>query len=521
MMKLSKIFDRALSAVGLSRRNAFSYQGAQANRLTLDWWAAILSADQEVKGNMRTLRARGRELGRNNPVAKQFLNLLASNVVGSSGIRYQSRIRNAAGELDAESNKAIEAAFLDFSKAGNCTADGKLSLRAVEDLAIRAVATDGEIFVRHIPGFANKYGYAIQLIDPDCVDHNYTRERGKGQNEIRLGVEVDGWGRPVAFYVNPGHPSEVGGSLIRERIPAEYISHVYDPSRVNQTRGVTWFHAVMLAMRILEGYIEAELVAARTGAAKMGFLKYTDAADYDAPDPTKTKIRFEASPGTVEMLPPGMEFVEWKLEHPSNAFPTFVQAVLRQIATGLGVSYNALANDLVGVNYSSIRSGLLIERDQWRRNQAWFAESFLQPMFDHWLPTALLSGALPLKTRNPQTLLQGRWQARGWTWVDPLKDVQAAIMALDACLDTRDSIVGERGKDFEEVVEQQSEEKKLAKKFGIDLEGSTMTPLLADKTPIDDDVTGENQPNAEEGDDKPLTPKRFAQMRKLALAGRT
>ena len=94
-------------------------------------------------------------------------------------------------------------------------------------------------------------------------------------------------------------------------------------------------------------------------------------------------------------------------------------------------------------------------------------------------------------------------------------------MALDACLDTRDSIVGERGKDFEEVVEQQSEEKKLAEKYGIDLEGSTMTPLLADKTPIDDDVTGENQPNAEEGDDKPLTPKRFAQMRKLALAGRT
>ena len=522
MRSLRKIADRALAKLGLARRNAFSYAGAQANRLTLDWWAAILSADQETKGNMRTLRARGRELGRNNPVAKQYLNLLAANVIGSAGIRYQSRIRTASGELDAETNRKIESGFADWSKRGNCTVDGKLSLRAVEDLVIRAVATDGEVFVRHLPGFANRHRYAIQLIDADCIDHTFTRERGtRGENEIRLGVEVDGWGRPVAYYVNPYHPSDSGGSLQRERIPAEFITHLYDPARVNQTRGVTWFHAVMLAMRILEGYIEAELVAARTGASKMGFLKYTDAADYDAPDPNKVKIRYEAAPGTVEMLPPGMEFVEWKLEHPANAFPNFVQAVLRQIATGLGVSYNALANDLVGVNYSSIRSGLLIERDMWRRHQAWFAESFLQPIFDQWLPMALLSGELSLSSRDPRAFREGRWQARGWQWVDPLKDVQAAIMAIDAALDTRDASIAERGGDFEETIEELAEEKKLAEKYGIDLQGSTTTPLLADKSGGSDDMVDENDPNAE--DAKTLSPKRFAKMRELAqrVGGRT
>jgi len=512
MMKLPKIIDRALSFLGLSRRNAFSYTGAQANRLTLDWFAAILSADQETKGNMRTLRARGRELGRNNPVAKQYLNLLAANVVGSAGIQYQARVRSKSNELDSESNREIEKSFTDWSKRGNCTVDGKLSLRAVEDLVIRNVATDGEVFVRHVPGFANKHRYAIQLIDADCIDHNYTRDRGKNENEIRLGVEVDGWGRPVAYYVNPYHPSDFGGSLERERIPAEYVTHLYDPSRVNQTRGVTWFHCVMLAMRILEGYIEAELVAARTGAAKMGFLKYTDAEAFDAPDPKTTKIRFEASPGTVEMLPPGMEFVEWKLDHPANAFPQFVQAVLRQIATGLGVSYNALANDLVGVNYSSIRAGLLTERDQWRRHQAWFAESFLQPVFDSWLPMALLSGELALPSRDFRKYGAGRWQTRGWQWVDPLKDVQAAIMAIDAALDTRDDVISDRGGDFEETLEQLDAENKLAKKYGIDLQGSTKTPLLADKTDVEDDVV---DPNAD--DTKPLTPKRMAEMRELAL----
>jgi len=516
-MNLRKLADRVLAKFGFARRNAFSYTGAQANRLTLDWFAAILSADQETKGNMRTLRARGRELGRNNPVAKQYLNLLAANVIGSAGIQYQSRVRSASGDLDSETNRKVETAFKDWSKRGNCTVDGKLSLRAVEDLAVRSVATDGEVFVRHVPGFANRHRYAIQLIDADCIDHNYTRERGKNENEIRLGVEVDGWGRPVAYYVSPYHPSDFGGSLERERIPAEYITHLYDPARVNQTRGVTWFHSVMLAMRILEGYIEAELVAARTGASKMGFLKYKDDADFDPPDPSKTKIRFEAAPGTVEMLPPGMEFVEWKLEHPANAFPNFVQAVLRQIATGLGVSYNALANDLVGVNYSSIRAGLLTERDQWRRHQAWFGESFLQPIFDQWLPMALLSGELKLPSRDFRQYSEGRWQSRGWQWVDPLKDVQAAIMAVDAALDTRDDVISDRGGDFEETLEQLAEEKKLAEKYGIELQGSTTTPLLADKVPgTDDNVVDENDPNAAET--KPLSPKRFAKMRELALA---
>jgi len=117
-------------------------------------------------------------------------------------------------------------------------------------------------------------------------------------------------GRPVAYYIYPGHPSDIGGSLLRERIPAEDIIHLYDVERVSQTRGVTWFHAVMMQLRMLEGYIEAELVAARTGAAKMGWLEHVDAETYEDPNPDR-KYTFDASPGTIETLPPGMKFVSW------------------------------------------------------------------------------------------------------------------------------------------------------------------------------------------------------------------
>lgn len=539
MKKSPTLLQRALKFIGYEKRsNATVYSGASGTRLTLDWIATILSADQEIRGNLRLLRARGRELSRNNPIAKNFLNLLAANVVGHKGIGYRPQVRNADGKCpkcdgsgkmptpaatngstkaaaDAKAqaddcklckgsgrvknplakpiNDKISAAFCEWSKKKNCTVDGKLSFRGLQELVARNVATDGEIFIRKVRGFAgNKFRFALQVIDADQCDHLYSVPPSKNGNEIRLGVEIDRWGRPVAYWINPGHPSDIGGSLLRERIPAEEIIHLYDVERVSQTRGVTWFHPVMLQLRMLEGYVEAELVAARTGAAKMGWLQYTDPSGYEEPNPDK-KYTIEANPGTIETLPPGLEFKEWNPDHPANAFPNFVITILRQIAAGLGVSYNALASDLVGVNYSSMRSGLLIERDQWKRDQTWLIEHLCEPVFEDFLDFALLSGALVLDSRDSEKFNAGKWEPRGWQWVDPLKDAQAAVLSLGANITSRGRILADEGVDWEEVLEEIREEMDLAESMGVDLTLPAASKPLgapADQSAEDDKGSG-------------------------------
>src|SRR6266446_10433608 len=491
-MKKTTWFDRALAYVGLQKRSSV-FAGAQGSRLTLDWTAPILSPDQEARGNLRLLRARGRELARNNPIAKHFLNMLAANVVGPKGIRYQSLVRDKKGDIDRATNKKIEAAWSEWCEKGNCTVDGKLSFRALQDLALRTEAMDGESFVRKVRGYPNKWGFALQTIDADQVDHLFTRPGGNraGESEVRLGVEVDKWGRPLAFWVNPGHPSDFGGSLLRERIAADQIVHLMDPYRPNQTRGLTWFHAVMMSLKMLNGYMEAEMVAARTGAAKMGVLECTDPENYEQPDPDKP-LRMEANPGMLEALPPGYKLVPFTPDHPGNAFENFVKTNLRWVASGLGASYNALANDLVGVNYSSLRSGLLIERDHWKVIQQHVAEDFMGPIFRDWLKMSLLSGALVLDSRDPERYHEGKWIARGWQWVDPYKETQAAILGIAAALQTRDQTIADRGGDFEEVFEQLAAEKKIAEQFGIEL----VTQLAARPTT-------QNNPSAAQGEDTP------------------
>lgn len=499
------------------RRSLTVFNGATGGRFTLDWIASILSADQEIKGNMRLLRARARELSRNNPVAKSYIRLLTANVLGEKGICYQAQVRNGDGKLNSAFNTKIETAWREWGKKGNCTADGKMSLRAVENLVLKNVAVDGEVFIRKVKGYdGNKFRFALQLIDADQLDHLFSRGPSKSENEIRMGIEVDQWSRPVAYHINEKHPSDLGGSLMRTRIPADQILHLYDPDRISQTRGITWFHPCMVELRMLGGYVEAELIAARTGAAKMGFIETMDAAAYEAPNPD-AKYRLNAEPGVIEQLPPGTKFTSWSPDHPASAFPAFVKALLRFVSSSLGVSYNALASDLEGVNYSSMRSGLLIERDQWRMLQSLMKEQMLQPIFEDWIAMALLSGALVLDSRDPAKFLDGKWEPRGWMWVDPLKDVQAGILAIGAGLTSRDALVSEQGGDVEEIFEQLAEEKTLADEYGLELVITAKAPVV-NKGPKDT-VQEEDEAGATSTDksDKSAAP----EPRRLIALGRS
>jgi capsid protein len=59
-----------------------------------------------------------------------------------------------------------------------------------------------------------------------------------------------------------------------ERVPvdAAEIIHKFIQYRPGQTRGVTLFAPILLDLKMLDGYQQAELVATRMAAAKMGFL---------------------------------------------------------------------------------------------------------------------------------------------------------------------------------------------------------------------------------------------------------
>jgi lambda family phage portal protein len=249
--------------------------------------------------------------------------------------------------------------------------------------------------------------------------------------------------------------------------------HAFRQDRIGQTRGTPWTTTAMTRLKMLGGYEESELVAARISASKMGFFTSEAGDDYqgNGEDGDGT-IRMELQPGTFEQLPAGVEFKPFDPQHPSTAFRDFEKAMLRGIASGLGVSYTSLANDLEAVSYSSIRQGLLEERDFWRTVQFWMIEHFCQPVYERWLRQALDAGALNLPAAKYFKFRSTQWVPRGWQWVDPRNEAEAQITAINAGLMTRTQALAERGLDIEDVLRERQAEDEMIAEFDINLTGA-------------------------------------------------
>jgi lambda family phage portal protein len=465
------------------------YTAASQDRLMADVPSGIRSGSADLRPSLRVMRARSRHIAQNNDYAKSFLRLVRNNVVGPDGFGLQMRVKQPNGEPDKDANDQIEAAYATWSAKGVCTVDGGLSRADLERLLTRTMVVDGEAFLRHVRGWrGNSSRYAVQVLSPDLFDETLNVPLGGGigggtyrlprDHEIRMSVERDSWGRVVAYHVLTKHPYDDYVSMFGrkyERIPAEDIMHMFVPEELDAVspaaRGVPWMHAGLRRLSMLGGYEEAEVVAARTAAAKMGFYvsENGEAEEIEGDGQTSEgDLITEAEPGTFERLPPGVSVEEFSPEHPTQAFPFFVKAMLRGFSAGAGVSYNALANDLEGVNYSSMRSGTVQDRDEWKTVQDLVASRICYPVHSAWLEMALLAGAIGnLPAAKFEKFDCADFVARGWGWVDPKADIETAEREIALGVNTRSRVCAQRGLVFKDVITQLAEEKAAMEKAGI------------------------------------------------------
>ena len=470
------------SSLGLKRS---AFDAAETSRLLADWNSYLTSAVQEIRYELPVLRARSRTLVRNNPHARRFLNAMARNVVGPVGIRLQATVLDSAGRRDRATNSAIETAWKAWGRRGICTVDRQMSWRDVQRMVLTTIVTDGEALVRRIKYADNPFGYALQLIDPDLLDENYNVARTPQGTMVRMGIEFDVvTSAPLAYYLWTRHVSDVDTGIPRERIrvPAAELDHLFLPFRLGQIRGVPWMAPAMRSTQLLGGYVEAEVVAARTASAKMGFIQSSGNGQDAGPDPdavgdeeSESPI-IEAAPGIIEKLGPGETFAQWDPSHPTGQFQSFLNAMLHFIAAGLDVSAVTLTGDLSQANYSSLREGKVTERDTWQQLQEWFTDLLHEPVYQDWLPLARTSGQLPLSGAISRYGAH-KWQPRGWQWVDPLKDVQASERELSLRLTTRTRLAAERGDDFEEILTEWKAEQELAAELNVALPDPQPTPI--------------------------------------------
>lgn len=451
-----------------------SYQAAMYDRLVADWITSNNSADAEVKSSLTAMRNRSRQLARDDDYVKNIFRLLQNNVVGD-GMPFQAQVRNQRGGLlNTIVNDAIETEWHRWSKAENCDAAGKLNFSDYQKMGVRAPAQDGDVFIRLIkqPFGKSKIPLALELIEADLCDENHNVDLGNG-NYIKLGIEFNEWARPVAYHFFTKHPGDnqvyMNNSKQRMRVPAEEVIHLFMPERVKQSRGVPAIASAMMNLHHMKGYKEAEVIGARASASLMGFIE-TPEGELQGDDLVDGQRVTEFEPGVFKKLNPGEKMNVPQLNRPANQFDPFTKVMLRGIAAGVGISYESLSRDYSMVNYSSARQALLEDRDSYRVLQKWLIEKFNQRVFEVWLEQAVLAGVLKLPNffSNQEMYNESiRWMPRGWTWIDPLKEVNAYKQAIRCGFITQSEVVAQGGGDLEETILARAREVELAEQYGL------------------------------------------------------
>lgn len=448
-MMAQTLLDRAIAWVSprlaLDRRRARKaldalayYEGAGRTRRSKHWRRHTTDANAAFRGQLADLRAISRDLARNNSHAARGIEAIANNVVGT-GIVPKIEGRNAT------ETKRLAEIVKAHAETREIDVEGRHDLYGLEKLVMRTVALSGECLVRRRPAFARDglaLPFQLQVLEPDYIDSLKDGPASDG-NIVVQGVEFNRAGQRVAYWLFDEHPGNaIRGTVSSRRVLADSIIHLFRVDRPGQVRGVPWLAPCILCLQDLADYRNAQLMRQKIAACYSVFVTNTDVDDPAVGDKSgeNPQLQETLEPGTIQYVPPGRDV---KFTEPPSVgdYGIVIGQSLREVAVGLGITYECLTGDLAGVNFSSGRMGWL----EMARNIDVWRWSMLIPGFCDGY------GAWFLQATQ---IAYGIGQGARWTWtpprremIDPNTEIPALIRAIRGGLTSRSQVIREYGFD--------------------------------------------------------------------------
>lgn len=449
-------FRRAQARAALSVMA--NYDAATTGNRASSWRRSSSDADGAA-GNRARLAFTGRDMVRNTPLALRAQTVIANNVVGD-GIIWKV---NGGSERRKRALRTLLKAHFDSTAID---AAGRANLYGLQRLVLNAVVADGEVLIRRRRRM-RRDGLALPFqIEVLEIDHLDTSRDGVlgfsgAEGEVREGIEYDSIGRRIAYWLFPQHPGSMRtfrGSLESRRVAASEIIHVYRQDRPGQMRGVSWFAPVALNLQDLADGQDAQIMRQKIAACFAAF-RVSPEADYA---PSSTEAPDVAGfgtlvPGRIQNLMPG-EDIRFSTPPAVDGYDTFTRLVLQTVASGMGITYEALSGDLSKVNFSSARMGRM-EMD--RNVSAWqwlmMIPQMMQPLAAWTMEAWGISSVL---ASDDDMVLE--WVPPHRMLVDPAREIPALRDEVKAGFASRQGQIRRLGYDPEEILAEQIEDRKQA-----------------------------------------------------------
>jgi lambda family phage portal protein len=484
-------------------------------------------ADFDHRDIYRNDVSMAREIARSDPFGVNAVRTKRSSVIGQGlklDLRPDFKALGVTPEAAAEWAKTYLSEFNSWCDSAHfeCDAQRKQTMTGLMWTIYDSMFVSGEMaaVMKFKRGFG-PYETCVHLIEPERISTPYTET---GNPRIRLGVERDNEGAPIAYHIAERvmMPFEFFSGVQQpylkwNRVPRynrwgrPQVLHAFNHLRPDMTRGVSTFASVIKNMRMLKEYSQAELQSAIVQAAYAAVIKtdldYEDAMKVaGAMDPKVLQqysgnalaagmfeylkllgpfygelgLRYQG--GKIPHLAPNDSLEVLRSTHPNANFLNFEGAMLRQLCAGLGIDYPALSKNYAEVNYSGARAALA---DVWRTYQTervHISQAVGMPIVMCHMEEALLKGRIKMLGKLPwmearQYLVRGQFVGWGKPMIDPDKEGKGRRLALDMGLTTHGKMAAEDGEEFDDLIEQRSLEEQALKAAGLTPE--VMMPQLA------------------------------------------
>lgn len=520
------------------KNSGYDESGAARNKNSMRGWRASSKTPQEdIDRNLPTLRQRSRSLCMSAPLAVSAIKTNRTNIVGQ-GLRLKSTIDaeflGMSPDAAAQWQRQAEREFELWAESKYCDSTRVNNFYEIQQTVCLSWLMNGDACI--LLEYDKKYnfypyGLRVHLIESDRVSTpnssgtyiNLFARDPDTNNRIYSGVEVDDFGRVVAYHICSAYPNsnlraKKEWTRVRafgEKTGIPNVLMVFETERPEQYRGVPYLAPVIESLKQLTRYSEAEMMAAvingfftvfitsESGANDTGFTGVVDDEDRVSND----EASYELGPGMVNMLNPGEKVEIADAKRPSTNFDAFVTSLAKYVGAALEIPVELLMKSF-NSSYSASRAALLEAWKAFKMKRSWLVADFCQPVYEIFLTEAIGSGRLKapgffLDPMIKKAYCRAQWNGPAQGMVDPVKEVTAAEKRISIGLSTRQRETMEMtGGDFESNVAQLKRENDLLKEAGISAgqaSGSAKSNFK-EKEIQSDDEDEDYQSDADDGD---------------------
>jgi len=343
-----------------------------------------------------------------------------------------------------------------------CDITGELTWKEIERQCCRSESIDGDIIV------TGTEDGSFQLLESHLI-----RTKSKVEDTF-LGVTTDKTGRRVQYHVADelsefGQFGDVTPVDVRNEDGVRQLFHVFNPKRVNITRGVTQLAPVFSLSGMLEDINFAKLVQQqvvscfavfRKMAAGGNRLPSADSSYGDARTETTasgTRQLEGVSPGMEVVGQPGEELQGFSPNVPNSEYFQQVKLILQIIGVNFGLPLCLVLMDGSETNFSGWRGAVDEARKGFVADQMNLVRRLNRPAY-HWRLWWELQQARSVfrkaYSKLGNLIFRHNWNLPTWSYIEPVADAQGDAEQLKNGLTSPRRLHAARGKDWEEIAEE-------------------------------------------------------------------